>query len=72
LIEARSAAESGRGKRLREAAGLSIHEMASLVGVTQPAVSRWESGERRPNREQAIAYARVLRRLEQLLERVPV
>jgi transcriptional regulator with XRE-family HTH domain len=70
LIEARSAAATGRGRRLREAAGPSLVEMARLVGVTQPAVARWESGERRPNPNQAIAYAKALRRLEELLERV--
>lgn len=70
LIEGRAAASSGRGKRLREAAGLSRADLARLVGVTQPAISRWEAGERVPRGSSAIAYARALRRLEELIGRM--
>jgi transcriptional regulator with XRE-family HTH domain len=70
LIEGRAAASSGRGRELRERAGLSRADLAKLVGVTQPAISRWESGERTPTGASAVAYAKALRRVEQLVNRV--
>jgi DNA-binding transcriptional regulator YiaG len=69
LMEARDAARSGRGARLRQAAGLSQRELASAIGVTSGAVCRWESGDRRPGGEAAHAYARVLRTLAEGLTR---
>jgi transcriptional regulator with XRE-family HTH domain len=63
LVEGRAAARSGRGARLREAAGLSQAQLAELAGVTPAAVSRWEAGERRPTGRRAIAYAQALRRV---------
>ena len=44
LIEVRQAIATGRAARVRELAGLSQAEVASLVGVTPAAVSRWEAG----------------------------
>lgn len=63
LIEGRTAASSGRGERLRKAAGLNQSDLARLVGVTPAAVNRWESGIRTPNGDSAIAYAKALRRI---------
>jgi DNA-binding transcriptional regulator YiaG len=63
LIEARDAAKSGRGERLRRAAGLSQGEVAAAIGVSYAAVSRWEQGSRRPRGAPAIAWARLLREL---------
>jgi transcriptional regulator with XRE-family HTH domain len=70
LMEGRAAARTGRGKAIREAAGLNRSEVARLVGVTPSMISRWESGGRFPGGETAIAYAKVLRRLEELTEKV--
>jgi DNA-binding XRE family transcriptional regulator len=67
LIEGRAATSSGRGQQLRKAAGLSCADVARLVGVTQPAISRSEAGERMPNARCAVAYARVLRQLARLV-----
>ena len=36
----------------REAAGLSPKQFAAKIGVSRPTVSRWESGNRKPDREQ--------------------
>jgi transcriptional regulator with XRE-family HTH domain len=63
LMEARTAAGSGRGRRIRQAAGLSQAELAAVVGVSPVAISRWEAGDRRPHGAAAIAYARLLREL---------
>jgi DNA-binding transcriptional regulator YiaG len=65
LIEGRALARTGRGKEIRERAGLSRSELARLIGVTQPAVSRWESGERTPTGGCAVAYAKALRKVAQ-------
>jgi transcriptional regulator with XRE-family HTH domain len=61
IAEARQAAKSGRGRRLREISGLSQLEVAAAVGVSQAAVAKWEAGERAPHGEPAIKWARVLR-----------
>jgi transcriptional regulator with XRE-family HTH domain len=63
IVEARDAAASGRGRRLRQAAGLSQPELAAAVGVSTPLVSRWEAGARRPRGNSAIRYAQLLRAL---------
>lgn len=63
VMEAREAARSGRGERLRIAAGISQGELAAAIGVTPAAVSRWEAGERRPRGDAAVAYAQLLRSL---------
>lgn len=48
---------------LRERAGLSQAEVAAVVGVTEGAVSRWESGQRTPRRALNVRYAELLDRL---------
>jgi transcriptional regulator with XRE-family HTH domain len=61
IAEARQAAKSGRGRRLREIAGLSQLEVAGAVGVSQAAVAKWEVGDRSPHGEPAIRWALALR-----------
>lgn len=68
LIEGRAAAQSGRGRALRKAAGLSLAELAELVGVSTPTVYYWETGDRRPTGERAIEYALVLRLIDAKVE----
>jgi transcriptional regulator with XRE-family HTH domain len=63
LIEGRALAATGRGREIRERAGLSRAELARAAGVSAAAVSRWEDGKRTPTGESAIAYARALRRI---------
>jgi DNA-binding transcriptional regulator YiaG len=67
LIEARDAVRSGRGARLRLAAGISQGELAAAIGVSAPTLSRWEAGDRRPRGDAAVAYARELRKLAEQL-----
>jgi DNA-binding XRE family transcriptional regulator len=64
LVEARKAVRSGQAARTRRAAGLSQAELAQAVGVSAPAISRWESGKRQPHGRAAIRYAQVLRMLD--------
>jgi transcriptional regulator with XRE-family HTH domain len=70
MLEGREAARTGRGRELRESAGLSRAELGRLAGVSGPAISRWEHAERTPRAEAAIAYARALRRIAELIEKV--
>ncbi len=48
---------------VREEAGLTQEELASVLGVSAPAISRWEAGTRHPRRAVAAAYAEALDRL---------
>lgn len=48
LASVRAAVSSGEARRLREAARLSIGEVASACGVDQSTIWRWERGTRSP------------------------
>ena len=52
-------------RRLRLAAGISLREIADLVGVTPPAVLHWETERRRVSDEYLEAYVGVLRLLRE-------
>jgi DNA-binding transcriptional regulator YiaG len=57
-------------RRIRRRAGLSLRDVARLVGVSVAAASRWETGEMSPNREHSLVYGDLLRRLrEEVLTR---
>lgn len=47
-------------KALRQAKGISQRELAGLVGVTNPAVHAWETGENYPTVSSLFALARAL------------
>jgi transcriptional regulator with XRE-family HTH domain len=63
LVEVRSLCASGEARRLREAAGLSLADIAVDARTTPTNVSRWERGERIPRGEAARRYARTLRKI---------
>jgi transcriptional regulator with XRE-family HTH domain len=65
LTEARDAAKSGRGRRIRELARVTQQELGTAVGVDGSAISRWECGTRRPSGEAALLYAKALKTLSQ-------
>lgn len=60
LADVRAALASGEAQRLREAAQLSIGEVARACGVDQSTVWRWEQGKRLPRGQPAIRYADVI------------
>jgi transcriptional regulator with XRE-family HTH domain len=64
LARARSLAETGRGRRIREAAGLSYRELADAVGVNGSTILRWETGTCRPRADAALRWAATLAHLE--------
>jgi HTH-type transcriptional regulator/antitoxin MqsA len=59
----RSLPEPSIRRLLRTRAALSQQEIADLLGVTRPAVTRWELGERTPRGDLAERYSDVLDRL---------
>ena len=65
LARAQSLIASGSGRAVRQAARLSLAEMGRAVGVDKSTIYRWETGERHPRGELAVAYADLLRRLMQ-------
>lgn len=60
LSQVRAAVTSGEAKRLREAAHLSIGEVARACGVDQSTIWRYEQGTRKPRGRQALAYAELI------------
>jgi DNA-binding XRE family transcriptional regulator len=61
--EARDAAISGRGARVRRSLGLSQSEVARAIGVSSACVCRWEGGNRAPQGDAATRYGALLREL---------
>lgn len=48
-------------RRLREAQGFSQMEFATALGVTPGAVSHWENGRRKPNINDLVRIAQLLK-----------
>lgn len=65
LLRARRYAADGTGRRLREAAHLSLRDLAAAAGLSYSTVSRWETGVSRPRGGGAIRYGRLLGDLEE-------
>lgn len=59
----RQALEDGTARQIRKHARLRIPEVARLLGVEPSTVSRWERGLRVPGQSAAVAYHRLLSRL---------
>lgn len=51
-------------RSLRKAAGLTLQEIATAVGVTAAAVWQWERGNRNPNGKHLDAYLDALKALD--------
>ena len=64
IARARQAAQSGEAAAIRRAAGLSLAEVATAIGVTPSAVCKWESGDRLPRSDVARRYAQLLEALD--------
>jgi DNA-binding transcriptional regulator YiaG len=52
-------------RRIREAAGVSLREIAVALDVAPLTVLRWEQGKVTPRREHAVAYRSLLEGLEE-------
>lgn len=50
-------------RALRESAGLSQGDLATALGVTRSAVSRWEAGQREPRGVMVADYLKLLDRV---------
>lgn len=52
-------------RMIRREAGLTLRDVAGVCGVTVAAASRWETGDTNPDRQHAVVYADLLRRLRE-------
>lgn len=68
LVRMRDLVAGGRVRHIREAAGLSLADVARECGCSRSAVFHWERG-RVPRGTVAIRYARLLFELEELTRR---
>ena len=59
----RAACTTGQARRIRKGANLSLQMVARAVGVSHSTVMRWEGAKNLPTGVQAVAYARLLARL---------
>jgi transcriptional regulator with XRE-family HTH domain len=67
LVVGRRLGDAGRGRELRERAGLSLRDAAELLGVNVSCLSRWERGKDRPSKATAIRWARLCADMEEAL-----
>lgn len=67
LATVRRLARTGEARRIRVAAALTQQEVADAVGVTEAAISTWESGKHRPSGRPALRYGRLLAALARQL-----
>ena len=67
LVLARRLARDGSGRATRERSGLSIRELARVIGVDVATLSRWERGEARPRGEAALQWLEACKAIERLL-----
>ena len=68
LVEGRHVAFSGAGRQIRRIAGLSLSELAAVIGVDKSTLSRWERGLERPRTDAAIRYEEALRKMLRAIE----
>lgn len=66
LALVRQLSASGEARRIRQAANVSLNDIASEAGVAAPTVWKWETGARRPGGTPALKYLRTLERLRSL------
>lgn len=59
----------GWATAVRQASGVTQARIAEELGVTRMAVSRWESGQRRPRGRLLVAYVELLSRLQREVDR---
>lgn len=64
LQSARQHFDNGTGRGIRKAAGLSMGEVAKVVGVSEPTIWRWEEGKNRPRGAAAARWAALLDELD--------
>ena len=50
VSRARQLLASGEGRKMREAARLSLRELADMIGIDHSSLARWETGESVPGR----------------------
>ena len=63
LTKVRRLVESGGARMIREAAGLSLREMAAAIDAHVTTIWKWERGERRPHGALALRYLDLLETL---------
>jgi len=59
----------GTGRAIREQAEVPLKLIADAIGVTEGAVSRWETGSRRPRGENGVKWVQLLQEIQRGLVR---
>jgi DNA-binding transcriptional regulator YiaG len=63
VAKVRQAFRSGRAKKMRERAGLSLRELAAMADVPSSSLQTWEAGQHSPRADACIAWAAAMKRL---------
>jgi len=68
LVRVRHLAATGEARRCREAARLSLGDIANSIKVGRSTILRWETGERRPTGPAALRYLAALDAIDRLVK----
>jgi DNA-binding transcriptional regulator YiaG len=63
VAKVRQLFRSGRARKMRERAGLSLREFAAMAGVPASSLQTWEAGQHAPRPEAALAWAKAMEKL---------
>lgn len=66
LYAAERYATTGDGRRIREAADVSMADVARAINAPESTISRWETSKHLPRGEAAMRWAELLGRLESM------
>lgn len=67
VAESLSLPSPAEARAIRERAGVSQGRLGAEIGKSAMTVHRWETGEHTPSGEARLAYARLLRQLDQVV-----
>ena len=66
LVRRRQFPDAAERRRIREASGASLQEVADVLGVTISSVGRWETGGRLPTRKHLDQYLDLLDKMREI------
>ena len=71
-LTGRNLGVTGVGRATREASGLSVRQVASILKVDPGTLSRWERGKALPRLTSAVRWAKVCEELRQTITTSPI
>lgn len=71
MLELRRYVQGGRARDIRRAARVPVRAVAADLGVTRTVINKWETGRVTPSPAHAVAWLRLLRKMETAVKGAP-